>query len=276
MKKLILYAFFVMICLSGCSQKQPETTSQNPAPESAVQETQEVQAVEVSTEEEIETEPLPTNAPFPEADPSSVTFDDGNFSFVQIINDDDVCAEGTLSVENVDGNFMLRFTDESTNESNLSDAVQKLRISVGELLNPDQLESVYSIGFDVYARAKSDLFLNDDGDYVRVPGWIGGGGGTVCADGNWYGFADFSSSGINEYDLERSDACHVEFKFLLAESGKKWDSTVEDANFLIMRWGMQNLSDLYLDNLTFYDVEGNPIPLNPSAPEASQETEETA
>lgn len=95
----------------------------------------------------------------------------------------------------------------------------------------------------------------------------------MCADGNWYSFADFSASGINEYDLERSDACHVEFKFLLAESGKKWDSSVEDVNFSVMRWGMQNLSDFYLDNITFYDQEGNPIPLNPSEPETSSDSD---
>ena len=62
----------------------------------------------------------------------------------------------------------------------------------------------------------------------------------------------------------------MEFKFLLAESGKKWDSTVEDVNFSVMRWGMQNISDFYIDNITFYDIEGNAIPLNPSEPEAGE------
>ena len=188
------------------------------------------------------------------------------------MQDDDTAVDGSLSVEMIDGNAMLKFTDNSTTAENLDTAVQKIRVSVGQLLRPDQLESVYRISFDLYAEAKDELFLSDDGEYRRVPGWIGGGGGTMCADGNWYSFADFSASGINEYDLERSDACHVEFKFLLAESGKKWDSTVEDVNFSVMRWGMQNLSDFYLDNITFYDQEGNPIPLNLSETEGSFQT----
>ncbi|MBE6875438.1 MAG: hypothetical protein E7496_01725 [Ruminococcus sp.] len=267
MKKIYLFLLMTAFVLTGCSQNAESS-----------QQTAETSVPEEVTEAETESLPLPTNAPFPEADPNAVTFDDGNFAFVSVVQDDDTAVEGSLSVQTIDGNAMLKFTDNSTNAQNLEKAVQKIRISVGQLLRPDQLESVYRISFDLYAEAKDELFLSDDGEYRRVPGWIGGGGGTMCADGNWYSFADFSASGINEYDLERSDACHVEFKFLLAESGKKWDSTVEDVNFSVMRWGMQNLSDFYLDNITFYDQEGNPIPLNLSEPEASTELseEETA
>ncbi|MBR1553949.1 MAG: lipoprotein [Oscillospiraceae bacterium] len=264
MKKYYLFLLLTAFLLTGCSQNTDSS-----------QQTAETSAPQEITESETESLPPPTNAPFPEADPNAVTFDDGNFSFVSVVKDDDTAVDGSLSVETIDGNAMLKFTDNSTNAENLDKAVQKIRISVGQLLRPDQLESVYRITFDLYAEAKDALFLSDDGEYRKVAGWIGGGGGTICADGNWYSFADFSASGINEFDLERSDACHVEFKFLLAESGKKWDSSVEDVNFSVMRWGMQNLSDFYLDNITFYDQEGNPIPLNPSEPETSavQESE---
>lgn len=257
MKKKYLFCLLAVLLLTGCSQDTTSSTALSSAQETEPADTEPV------TEEE--TLPLPTNTPFPEADPNAVTFDDGQYGFVSVVNDDDTCAEGTLSVEKIDGNAMLKFTDQSTDQNNLKTAVQKIRISVGQLLNPDQLESVYSIAFDLYAEAKADLYLSEDGNYRTVPGWIGGGGGTMCADGKWYDFADFSASDTSAYDLERSDACHVEFKFLLAESGKKWDSTVEDVNFLIMRWGMQNISDFYLDNLVFYDEEGNAIPLNPSS-----------
>ena len=262
MKKLFLFLLMTALVLTGCSQNTDSS-----------QQTVETSAPQEVTEAETESLPPPTNAPFPDADPNAVTFDDGNFSFVSVVKDDDTAVDGSLSVETVDGNAMLKFTDNSTNAQNLEKAVQKIRISAGQLLRPDQLESVFRISFDLYAQAKDELFLSDDGEYRRVPGWIGGGGGTMCADGNWYSFADFSASGINEYDLERSDACHVEFKFLLAESGKKWDSSVEDVNFSVMRWGMQNLSDFYLDNITFYDQEGNPIPLNPSEPETSSDSD---
>ena len=37
---------------------------------------------------------------------------------------------------------------------------------------------------------------------------------------------------------------------------------MEDANFLIMRWGIANESDMYIDNIVFYDEDGNSIPVS--------------
>ena len=33
---------------------------------------------------------------------------------------------------------------------------------------------------------------------------------------------------------------------------------MEDANFLIMRWGLANESDMMIDNIVFYDADGKP------------------
>ena len=130
-----------------------------------------------------------------------------------------------------------------------------------KLLAKEQLALVDHIEFDVCAVAKDTVFVNDLGETPKVPGWIGGGGGTETCDGKWYGFSDFSASGIQEYNLERSDMYHVEFKFLLAASGRKWDDTMTEPYLQIMRWGIQNISDFYVDNITFYDADGNSIPL---------------
>ncbi len=255
---------FMTGCSSGKAQESSVSDSGANAPE----------VTAAATEEEV----LPTNAAFPDADPNAVTFSDGNYSFVSVVTDDDTSAEGTLSVEQVGNNYMLKFTDTSTTADTMSDMVQKLKIDVLQLLTPDQVDCVYSIGFDLYAEAVSDLYVNEDGENAMAPGWIGGGGGTTTADGKWYGFADFSASNVNEYVLERSDACRVEFKFLLASSGKKWDASMEEVYVQIMRWGMSNLSNLYIDNITFYDEEGNSIPLHPSASESDggESTEEAA
>ena len=130
---------------------------------------------------------------------------------------------------------------------------------MSKLLAPEQLTEVNSIEFDLYVEAKADLFENEDGEFVRVPGWIGGGGGSEMADGKWFGFKDFSASGVQEYVLERSDAVHVNFLFTFASSGKKWEDTMTEPYFQVMRWGMGNISDLYIDNITFYDADGNSI-----------------
>lgn len=255
-------------CGGGTSESESSTADDSSAP------------VEVTEGETEETVP-PTNAPFAASDPNAVTFDDGNFAFAEVVSDDDQSCTGTLSVETVDGNAMLKYTNDpgSLTAENMDVMVQKVKIHASQLLSPEQLDCVYSIGFDMYAEAEEAAFVNDDGESVQVPGWIGGGGGTETVDGKWYSFSDFSGSGLNEYDLQRSDACHVEFKFMLASSGKKWDATMEDANFLIMRWGIQNVSSMYIDNITFYDEEGNSIPLTlseaPAEEEAADASEET-
>ena len=116
-----------------------------------------------------------------------------------------------------------------------------------------------SIEFDLYAQATADHLKTDDADGVRAPGWIGGGGGTVTAkDNKWYDFQEFEGG---EYNFETSGAVHVKFKFLLADSGQCWSEEMEDANFLIMRWGIANESDIMIDNIIFYDEDGNSIPL---------------
>ncbi len=265
----MLSCLTALLCLTACGGT---TTSQgeSQAPESKDESKAAVEVTEAESEEE--TQPL-TNAPMPTADANAVTFDDGDCSFATIICDDTESCNGTLSVETVDGNAMLKYTYDPAvlTEENYDVMVQKVSINVMQLLTPEQIDQVYSIGFDMFAEANADVFVNDNGDNVMVPGWIGGGGGTMTADDKWTSFSDFSGSGLNEYDLQRSDACHVEFKFMLASAGKKWTAEMEDVNFLIMRWGMQNLSNTYIDNITFYDEAGNSIPLTRSAAQGGAE-----
>lgn len=259
-KTLVLLSVLTAMLLSvtACGGDS-NSTAETEAPTTQATEAPEEVTTEAPTE--AETEP-PTNAPFAEADPNAVTFDDGNFDFASIVCDDDGSADGTLSVEVVDGNSMLKYTDTKTTAENLGTLVQKISIDVSKLLTPEQYAEVSSISFDILGTAEADLLVGETGENLKVPGWIGGGGGSVTMDDKWYGFADYSASEINEYVLERSDAYRVNFKFLLASGGKRWDAAMEAPNFLIMRWGIQNLSNTYIDNITFYDADGNSLPLS--------------
>lgn len=247
--------------MTACdAQGSSALNAETAAPTAADAETPEnIEETDEETTEEV-TEP-PTNAPFPETDPNACTFDEVGADIAVLVIDDEHSADGTLTIAEIDGNKMLRLTDETSNTDNYADVVQKIRFDVSMLLSQEQLELVDRIEFDLYAEARDTLYVNEDGEHMKAPGWIGGGGGTECSDGKWYGFADFSGSGVQEYVLERSDACHVTFKFLLAASGKKWDSAMTQPYFQVMRWGIDNISDTFIDNITFYDADGNSIPL---------------
>ena len=196
------------------------------------------------------------------SDPNAVTFDSDDISFAKIITDDSSSAEGELSVAEVQGNRMLKFADDMT--VSLDKKVQKISINSAQLLGTEKLADVRRIEFDLYADAVAEEYVNQDGNSLKVPGTISFGGGTVIAitdsegKGKWYDFAEHEGG---EYDFEMSGAVHGVFKFLLAESGMCWSEDMDDANFLIMRWGSENKSNLYIDNIVFYDEDGNSIPL---------------
>lgn len=261
----------MLLSMTACGGEN-NSTAETEAPTTEAAEAPE-EVTEAPTE--AETEP-PTNAPFAEADANAVTFDDGNCAFASIVCDDAGSADGTLSVESIDGNAMLKYNDTTTTADNMAEMVQKVSIDVSKLLTPEQYGEVSSIGFDVLAKAEADAFVGESGENLKVPGWLGGGGGSVTADDNWYGFADYAATEINEYNLERSDAYRVTFKFLLASAGKCWSAEMEAPNFLIMRWGMQNVSSLYIDNITFYDADGNSLPLLAYGAEEAAEGEASA
>ena len=279
-------AFAIAAAAAGCGEKNNE--SSEPSSSAVNTTTAETTTGEETTEEatEEETEEKIPPEPVEASDPNAVTFDDGDFSFVTVISDDDKAAVGELSVEEVMGNKMLKFTDD--NSVPLEGKVQKLSINAAQLVGLENLPKVRKIEFDLYAKATADHFVNEDGENVFAPGWIGGGGGTVTAkDEKWYDFSEFAGG---EYDFELSGAVHGEFKFLLADGGMCWSEDMTDANFLIMRWGLSNEADLYVDNIVFYDEDGNSIPIvnipieteegeeapvTEEAPEEAPATEET-
>lgn len=236
---------------AGCGDKKSssssddDSVSKSPAPATSAEET---------------TEELTAPSPVEASDANAVTFDDDDFSFASVVERNDTdnsdAASGTLSVVEVQGNKMLKFTDDGSIP--LDSRVQKIKISAVDLIGAENLEKVRSIELDVYADATAELLVTDEGSNIKAPGWIGGGGGTVVDGGKWYGFSDFSGG---EYNFDMSGAVHAQFKFLLADGGQKWTADMEDANFLIMRWGIANESNLYIDNIVFYDADGNSIPI---------------
>lgn len=259
-KMLAVFAAMTMaVAVTGCTNNENNTAPETSKPaETTESPTEEI--TEAPTEEPTEEELIPPS-PAECDDPNALTFDDGDFSFAQPKLDDVDSAQGILSVEEVQGNKMLKFSDAGTNFAD--GTVQKIMFDAAKLLTPENLAKVRSIEMDVYADATSDNFKNDNGENVKAPGWIGGGGGANVADDVWYEFAEWEGG---EYNFEMSGAAHVEMKFLLALGGQCWNETMEEATFQIMRWGAQNEGNLYIDNIVFKDEDGNSLPIDKSAP----------
>ncbi|WP_297961254.1 hypothetical protein [uncultured Ruminococcus sp.] len=256
-------ALVLAVCAAGCADKKDSSTKSEETTEATT-------AAEVTTEEDTTEEEKQPPTPVDCDDPNAVTFDDGVFDFASAKSDDPDCASGELSVEELMGNKMLKFTDDNTVP--LSGKVQKIDIRVLPLIGAEGAAKVRRIEFDLYAQATADGLKTDDAEGVRAPGWIGGGGGTVTADNDkWYDFQAFEGG---EYDFETSGPVHAKFKFLLADSGQCWTEDMEDPNFLIMRWGVANESDIYIDNIVFYDEDDNSIPLISSGSTADELKEE--
>lgn len=243
----------------GSSSESSETTTASTEPST-------VAATEATTEAPPEP-PKPVEA----TDPNAITFDDGDFSFASPKTGDDDSAQGTLEVVEVEGNKMLRFTDDGKNHAN--GTVQKIQIDAVKLLSHENVAKVRSIEFDVYADATAEDFKNDDGEFLKTPGWVGGGGGANVAGDKWYQFGEWSGG---EYNFEMSGAAHAEFKFVLAAGGQCWDETMDEAVFLIMRWGAQNEGNMYVDNIVFYDEEGKSLPIEKTAGDAPAAADESA
>lgn len=248
--------------VAGCGDKS--SSSESSEATTASTEPSTVEATEATTEE------LEPPKPVEASDPNAITFDDVDFSFASPKTTDDDSAQGTLEVVEVQGNKMLRFTDDGNNHAN--GTVQKIQIDAVKLLSHENVAKVRSIQFDVYADATASDFKNDDGELLKAPGWIGGGGGANVAGDKWYQFGEWSGG---EYNFEMSGAAHAEFKFVLAAGGQCWDETMEEAVFLIMRWGAQNEGNMYVDNIVFYDENGDSLPIEKSAAE-TEAAEETA
>lgn len=200
---------------------------------------------------------------FPEpaecSDPNAVTFDDGDFSFAFTDTSGVDHADGELTVAEVKGNRMLEFADDGTNFAD--GTVQKVKIDAARLLSPENLAKVRSVELDVYADATAKELITENGKNVKAPGWIGGGAGANTSGDKWYEFGDWEDG---EYNFRMSGAVHLELKFLLAEKGQCWESGMDEAALVIMRWGAQNEGNFYIDNIVFYDRNKNSLPIEKS------------
>ena len=173
-----------------------------------------------------------------------VDFENGDYSaFYMKEKDGD---PSLLSVVEYNGSKAL-FIDTQEN------GTPKVIIDVKKLVGEDQLEQVRTISMDL-------VIVQPDGD---VPGWNGGAVGSSQGENAqlWYQGTEWI---IEEYINNATPVTTISTTF---EDGYGFLNHTE-AYYLFMNWS-HNGTDMYIDNVTFYDGEGNAIPV---LTESSEET----
>lgn len=189
---------------------------------------------------------------------ATITFDDGSLWTAECIGDynfEDDEAECSLSVEEFNGSNQLRIEILTKNSEN-EYKVPKIRFDVDKLVGINNVSKIKSVSLDITAAANG-TFTADDGSELFVPGncigEIDANSGEGCKV--WATLASFSFDEWTEPYITK----HIEGNINLPKA--RYFDGESGCTLVFMRWSIPNKADVYIDNITFYDDDGNPVPL---------------
>ena len=197
---------------------------------------------------------------------NAITFDDGSLYTCHCMNGETE-GESSCNLEVVDynGDKKLRVQVLDKDEKTGEYMIPKLVFNLPELLGVENVGKIDHIAVDFDCEAK-DVWHNDDGtDSLVVGNFLGTLGGNVAAEERRDDDGKLIQTTWAQCDFECMDWTnptayfHVESKPQVIPA-KKYASE-EGTTLVIMRWAQKNQVDFYIDNLTFYDAEGNSIPV---------------
>lgn len=189
---------------------------------------------------------------------ATITFEDGSLWTAECIGDynfEDDEAECSLSVEKFNGSNQLRIEILTKNSEN-EYKVPKIRFDVDKLVGINNVSKIKSVSLDITAAANG-TFTADNGDELFVPGncigEIDANSGEGCKI--WATLASFSFDEWTEPYITK----HIEGNINLPKA--RYFDGESGCTLVFMRWSIPNKADVYIDNITFYDDDGEPVPL---------------
>lgn len=265
----LLSALTMLGALTACggedsSDQATDATTEatTEAPEEEDTTAAEEEETDAPTEEETTEPPIPT----PEVDANAISFEDGDLYTAHCLGTDADESACTLTVEEFNGSQQLRIQVLDFDDVGGNYKIPKIVFNIGDLIGYENLSKVQKITCDISAKAIGE-FVGEDGVGYIVPGNLMGAlGGALAAEkvlddeGNviqntWSNLVEFSAAEWN-FDWVYT---HVEADILLDVN--HFQDGFQDAKLMVMRWGIPNQADMYIDNLTFWDKDGNSIPL---------------
>lgn len=198
---------------------------------------------------------------------ATITFEDGFLWTAQCINSDnfqDDEAECILTNEEFEGSRQLKIeVVGKADDGNYK--VPKIKFDVDRLVGINNVSRIKSVSLDITASANG-TFTADNGEEILVPGncmgEIDANSGEECAV--WTTLAGFEFAEWEHTSIRK----HIVGNILLPKS--RYIDGEKECTIVFMRWPIPNSADVYIDNITFYDDDGEPIPLvyDPANPPA--------
>lgn len=186
-----------------------------------------------------------------------VDFEDGNMAGFAVNTGADGSVDGDpflMSVVDYNGSKMLKIDNQTGN-------IPKLVIDVIALVGGDNIDKIRKVDMDLIA-------VNPDS--TKTTNWCGGGiGANYGPDGKTWYQDDTQQYSANDNGTSISDTMKPGLAFI---DGFGFTNNAAGSKFLLQFWGNDKTCDLYIDNVTFYDADGNKIPLATTAAATSTDT----
>ena len=276
----MLAALMMAATLFSCGKDTAESSvAETSASETSAAETSEESSEESSEEESSVSDPLPRDVG--PVDANAITFDDGDLHTCHQMNDGGDECQVELSVEDLDGDKKIKVHPVRDDDSK-DYGVVKLVFNLPEMLGADNVGNIGHISVDFTCIA-TDTWKNDDGSESLVVGNFLGALASVLASEkakddegnviqNTWGQFEF---GYQDWEHEEGSwRCETDIPYNKIPANG-YAANDPSTSLVIMRWGQKNSVDFYIDNVTFFDKDGNSMPIMQGA-EAAPEGEEVS
>lgn len=208
---------------------------------------------------------------------STITFNDGDLYTAHCMKEKDFEndeSECRLSIAEFKGEKQLKIEVLDKGEDGFYKN-PKIVFDVDRLVGSENLSRIKSFSADITQVAVGE-FIGDDGEPMMVAGNLQGSFGSILGPecDEWYEPTGSANNFAGADWLFGWTHLSVEGKFLI----KGYVDGTTDSTLVFMRWGIPNQADIYIDNLTFYDEDSNPVPIlyKPGQPDEEPQTEQTA
>lgn len=228
-------------------------------------------------------EPTAPPTPTPVVDANAITFESGDLFTAHAMEEKDYANDESrvkLTVEPFNGTQQLRIQVLDQDPDTGDYKVPKVVFQLAALVGAENLGKIDKISCDMTAVAVGNFTDPDTGTQMLVPGNLMG---AFC--GNLAEEKQKNAAGAviqNAWTTHGPEFAfsawewnwgyfHYETNALFNDVNGTLDAALaakdcyetgyEKATLVLMRWGIPNQADLYLDNLTFWDRDGKSIPI---------------